>query len=320
MKDNLTLKTNLIRKLLFLFSLLISCSLFAQEEPSLLDLLDEVTTEVEEEKAQRVYNTFGGTHLINGESIETIDKKVWSFIISHRFGRLNGGWRELFGIDQASIRIAMEYGILDHLTVGAARSTFEKTYDFYLKYRFLDQLEEGFPLSMVYFGSVGINSQKFANDAIDNHFSSRLSYANQILIARKFNEYFSFQLMPTVVHENLVETIADKNTLFILGMGAKIKANKRLAFVLEYYLRIKDNPDNPYKDAFAFGIDLVTGGHVFQFQFTNSNAMYTSGFTRKTTGDFFEGDIHFGFNISRTFGGNSRKRKDRTPEASVEAE
>lgn len=286
---------------------------FAQEEePSLLELLEEVTAEENEVvKPQRVYNTFGGTHLINGESIETIDKKVWSFIISHRFGRLNGGWRELFGIDQASIRFAMEYGVMDNLTLGVGRSSFEKTFDFYAKYRFLEQQENGFPLSMAYYGSMGINSQKFPTRTQENYFSSRLSFANQILVARKFNDWFSLQISPTVVHQNLVATIADKNTLFILGMGAKVKATDRLSFVVEYYLRIKDNPDNPYKDAFAFGIDLVTGGHVFQFQFTNANAMYLAGFTRKTTGDFFQGDVHFGFNISRTFGGNSKKRKEK---------
>jgi len=87
--------------------------------------------------------------------------------------------------------------------------------------------------------------------------------------------------------------------------------HKMLDLVVEYYPRIKDNPENVYKDAFAFGLDLVTGGHVFQFQFTNANAMYLQGFTRKTTGNFWDGDIHFGFNISRTFGMNGKIKEKR---------
>jgi hypothetical protein len=292
-------------------SFLLMPNVYGQEEESLFDLFEELEEKEDTipPQKEKVYHTFGGTHLINGESIETIDKNVWSFIISHRFGRVNDGWRDFFGLDQASVRIAMEYGILDNLTVGAARSTFEKTYDFYVKYRFLEQVEKGMPISVAYFGDMAINSQKFVNDDRDNYFSSRLSFTNQLLIARKFNDWFSLQIMPTVVHQNLVETKADPNTLFVMGVGAKVKMNKRMAVLLEYYPRIKDNPNNPYKDAFAFGIDLVTGGHVFQFQFTNSNAMHTAGFTRKTTGDFFKGDIHFGFNVSRTFGKNAPKKK-----------
>lgn len=276
------------------------------DDDSLLDFLEEIeeaeTPEDPDAKPERVQGTFGGTHLINGESTETIDKRVWAFIISHRFGALNTGWRDIFGLDQASIRFGIEYGILENLTVGFGRGTFEKTWDFYTKYRFLQQRESGMPLSMAYFGSISFNTLEPIDDDLPNYFSSRVAFANQLLIARKFNDWFSLQLMPTVVHQNLVLTPEDPNTLFIMGVGGKVKLTKMLSLLVEYYARIKDNPDSIYKDAFSFGIDLVTGGHVFQFHFTNANAMYTSGFTRKTTDNFFKGDIHFGFNISRTFG------------------
>lgn len=285
----------------------------AQESDDLLDLLETVTDsgdEAEDPRFVRVAGTFGGTHLINGESIETVPARTWSFIISHRFGRMNEGWRDFFGLDQASIRFAMEYGILDQLTVGLARSTFEKTYDFYVKYRFLEQREKGIPLSIAYFGDISINTLEPLNEETD-YFSSRVAYANQLLIASKVTDWLSLQIMPTVVHQNLVLTPEDPNTLFLFGVGGRIKAHKMLDFVVEYYPRIQDNPDGLYRDAFALGIDLVTGGHVFQFQFTNANALYTPGFTRKTTGDFWKGDIHFGFNISRTFGMTGKLKEKR---------
>ena len=286
---------------------------------SLLNELDIMTTpasndvglSIKKIKKQRIYNTFGGTHLINGQTTETIGKKVMAFIISHRFGKMNSGFYELFGLDQASVRFGFEYGILDNLTIGIGRGSFNKTYDGYVKYRFLDQREKGFPLSMAFYTNMAINTVKNRNPNQKIYFSSRLSYCFQLLVSRKFNNWFSMQLMPSVVHQNLVKTEADKNTLFILGAGLKVKLSKRMSFLAEYYARIKDNPNNGYRDAFAFGLDVVTGGHVFQFQFTNAQAMYEQGFMRLTTGNFWKADIHFGFNISRTWGVGKQYKQER---------
>jgi hypothetical protein len=261
-------------------------------------------------KKEMVYNTFGGTHLINGQTTETINKKTMAFIISHRFGALRPDdgnwkdfWRNFFGLDQASMRMSFEYGILDNLTIGASRSTFEKTFDFYTKYRFVDQKKKGMPFSMALYADMAINSMKWVDQNRHNYISSRMSYAFQLIMARKFNEYFSFQLSPTVTHYNLVATSADPNTVFSLGAGFKVKASKRLSFLAEYYRNINDNKNNGYqKDIFAIGMDVVTGGHVFQFQFTNAQAMFESGFLRRTSGSFWKGDVHIGFNISRTWG------------------
>jgi hypothetical protein len=287
---------------------------------SLLDMLDEITTPTTEPfdlRKQKVYETFGGFHLINGQSVETDAKNVMAFIISHRFGRLNGGFYEFFGLDNASIRFAFHYGITDDLNIGFARSNYNKTIDFYAKYRVLQQRERGIPVSITLYGDMAMNTLKWRNPNRDNYFSSRLSFTSQVLVARKFNDWLSLQLMPTVVHYNLVPTEADKNTLFLMGVGGKVKVTKRMALLAEYYARIGDNPDNGFRDAFAFGIDLVTGGHVFQFQFTNAQAMFDSGFMRETIGNFWKGDIHFGFNISRTFGvgkgkkGSKSSKKDK---------
>jgi hypothetical protein len=158
---------------------------------------------------------------------------------------------------------------------------------------------------------MAINTNKFILQNQKTYFTSRLSYTFQLMIARKFNEWFSLQLMPTVVHKNLVETEQDKNTLFLLGGGFRVKLSKRLSFLSEYYLRINDNKAAGFQDAFAIGLDVVTGGHVFQFQVTNAQAMYDSGFMRETTGKFWKGDIHFGFNISRTWGVGKQAKQER---------
>ncbi len=120
------------------------------------------------------------------------------------------------------------------------------------------------------------------------------------------------QIMPTVVHKNLVATVQDKNTLFILGTGVRVNLSKRLAFLAEYYARIGDKKNSGgYQDAFALGLDIATGGHVFQLQLTNAQAMYESAFLRETTGKFWKGDIHIGFNISRTWSVEPKKKAQR---------
>jgi hypothetical protein len=225
---------------------------------------------------------------------------------------VNQGWRDFFGLDQASIRLGFEYGILDNLTVGLGRSSYRKTYDGYIKYRFLEQKQKGIPLSMCFYANMAISTAKYSNTNRNNYFSSKLSYTFQLMIARKFNKYFSMQIMPSVVHKNLVTTSLDKNTLFILGTGVRVTLSKRLAFLAEYYARIGDKHNSGgYQDAFALGLDIVTGGHVFQFQLTNAQAMYESGFLRETTGKFWKGDIHIGFNISRTWSVEPKKKAER---------
>ncbi len=268
-----------------------------------LDAIDSINTPAVNPKKIKIYNTFGGTHLINGQTIETINKKTMAMIISHRFGRVNAGWREFFGLDQASIRLGFEYGILDNLTIGLGRNTYNKTFDGYVKYRFLEQKKKGIPLSMCLYTNMAISTAKYKNQNRTNYFSSRLSYTFQLMIARKFNDWFSFQLMPTVTHKNLVTTLQEKNTMFVLGSGIRVKLSKRMHFMAEYYARIGNKQSRQgYQDAFALGLDVVTGGHVFQFQITNAQAMYETGFMRETTGKFWKGDIHIGFNISRTWG------------------
>jgi hypothetical protein len=196
---------------------------------SLLDELDALQTSETpppNPKKIKIYSTFGGTHLINGQTVETINKKTMAMIISHRFGRVNAGWREFFGLDQASIRLGFEYGILDNLTVGLGRNTYNKTFDGYVKYRFLEQKQKGMPLSMCFYSNMAISTAKYKNQARTNYFSSRLSYTFQLMIARKFNDWFSLQLMPTVTHKNLVTSLQEKNTMFVLGTGVRLNCPK----------------------------------------------------------------------------------------------
>jgi opacity protein-like surface antigen len=239
--------------------------------------------------------------------VETRKRNNLDFLISHRFGAINGGIDELFGLDQASIRIGLDYGISDRLNIGVGRSSFEKTFDGYIKYRLLQQSNDNsIPVSLTAFTSAAIKTQDTPRYS-ELDFSEKLTYTTQLLIARKFNSSLSIQIMPTYLHFNTIEWNQQQNDLFALGAGGRMKITKRVSVNLEYYYRFQELESNTY-DAIAIGFDIETGGHVFQLHFTNSQSMVEKGFIAETRNDFFDGDIHFGFNISRTFQLGTKKK------------
>jgi hypothetical protein len=233
------------------------------------------------------------------------------FRISHRFGTLNTGAYNLWGLDQANIHFSLEYGILKWLMIGVGRGTYEKTYDGFAKFTILRQSTGAreMPVSLSAFSSVAINSLKWTDPARTNYFSSRLSYVAQVLVARKISPTFSFQLTPSYVHRNMVPTELDPNDLFAIGAGGRMKLSKRISLNAEYYYvaNPKDYMSQQIYNPLSVGVDIETGGHVFQIILTNSVAMIEKGFIGETTGSWTKGDIHLGFNISRVF--NLKKQK-----------
>jgi len=285
--------------LLVIFLISISSHIFSQDD--LLDILDNETPE--NKTADIVIATFKGTRIINGHSIQNRKDKELEFIISHRFGRINLGFDELFGLDQSNIRFSLEYGLNDNLTAGFGRSSFEKTYDSFLKYSWIKQKigENSFPFAVSLFGSVALKTIKDYDPADKRSFAESLFYVGQVLIARKVSPSFSFQITPTYVHRNTVRIDADPHDIFALGFGSRMKVSKRVSINGEYYYAFDESKSINVRNSLAFGVDIESGGHVFQIILSNALTMIEKSFITETTGNFFGGDIHLGFNISRTF-------------------
>jgi hypothetical protein len=284
---------------LVLLFLVLSLSLSAQDD--LMNIINEgIKPEINYTSA-----TFKSTHIMNGHSIEKMAPKQLDFRISHRFGRINSGAYEFFGLDQANIHFSLEYGINKWLMAGIGRGTYEKTFDGFAKFAILRQSSGAkvMPVSLSVFSSAALKTLKWSDPARPFDFSSRLTYVGQVLIARKFSPSFSAQLTPSFVHRNLTGSISDPYNIFALGAGGRMKISKRISLNAEYY--INPSPGSysgqPVYNPLALGIDIETGGHVFQLIFTNSLAMIEKGFIAETTGLWGHGDIHFGFNISRVF-------------------
>ena len=248
-------------------------------------------------KPEKVYQTFKGTRVVNGQSVEVKGKGELEFIIGHRFGRINSGAYNFFGWDDAYIRFGLEYGITSKLGVGIGRSSHNKIYDSYLKYQIVRQsLGGGSPVTITTLGSTGVQT---IDKTLD--FQSKVYYSAQALIARKFSSNFSLQLSPTFVHANQLDQLKENNSQFAVGLSGRYKITKSVSLNGEYFYRADPVSIGPYYDAIGLGIDIETGGHVFQLIFSNTQGMVDRTFIGQTEGEFFKGDIHFGFNITRTF-------------------
>jgi len=281
---------------LLIGALSIAFSSMAQDD--LMGELDKNT----KPKVSYATATFKSTRVINGHSIESMAAKHLDFRISHRFGAINSGYKELFGLDQSKVRFSLEYGITDDLMVGVGRSSYQKTYDYFIKYKLLKQSSgaRNMPVSVSLFVSDATNTLDSSPSLTFYNNLERQNYCGQILIARKFSDNISFQISPTVLHRNKTEEADDPNTLVAIGLGGRAKISKRTSINAEYWLTPQTR-SSIYTNCFSVGFDIETGGHVFQLHFTNSRGMVENQFIGQTTGKWGSGDIFYGFNISRTF-------------------
>jgi hypothetical protein len=248
-----------------------------------------------------VRSTFKATQIINTPTIEQPGKGGLQFMIMHRFGKINEGGYALFGLDNASIRFGLDYGVTDRLMVGIGRSSFNKVYDGSIKWAALRQKTNGLPFSISLYELLAHTTLRYPDKPFIKG-KYRTAYQSSLLIARKFSSAISLQLTPSFVHYNLVPAPVDKNNVLALGIGGRVKLTKRLSINGEYTYTSADQlvSEADYR-SLSFGVDLETGGHVFQLVFTNSQGMIGPAFIGRTNGDWGNGDIYFGFNISRYF-------------------
>jgi hypothetical protein len=246
--------------------------------------------------------TFKGTRIINSQTVETPGAGTLIFLIQHRFGTLNSGAYNFFGLDQAVLRLGFEYGLTNRLAIGVGRSSQEKTFDGFVKYRLLEQTTGALPMpvSVALLASSAITTLRF-DPTEARTTGSRVAYTYQALIARKFSPSLSVQLMPTLVHRNYVATSAAQNDVYALGAGMRQKVTKRTAITADYYYLLPGNTASNFRNALGVGVDLETGGHVFQLHVTNALGMTEKFFVPETTGNFFAGDLYFGFTVARNF-------------------
>jgi Membrane bound beta barrel domain (DUF5777) len=265
------------------------------------DLLDLVGTD--KPKREIVKNAFKSTRVINGHSIEFLSPGTMDLRILHRFGLLDQGAKNFYGLDQATMRLGFDFGILHNLMVGVGRSTYKKEIDGFIKFAPIMQStgSHSFPLTISGVAGMTLNTLPYADTSITNFFTSRLAYYFQMSFGRKFSEAITLQFTPTMVHNNLVPFETQPNNVYSVGVGGRIKFTKRIAFTWDYFYLINGITEKVNYNPLALGIDIETGGHVFQLHFSNSTGMNERAFITETTNTWGKGEIRWGFNLSRVF-------------------
>ena len=289
---------NQIQLVVFIILALTTATANAQDD--MMNLLNQDTKPVID------YNsaTFKATRVVVGQSCENPPTGDLIFMFSHHFGALNTGYDNLFGLKQSQVRLGLEYGATPWLGFGVGLNTIQNTWDGFLKFKVLRQSKGGkrMPFTLDILTGTSIYTTKWANPDRKNYFSSRISYSDQVILARKFGQRFSLQIMPTYVHINLVPTTEDHNNVFSLGAGGRVKISQRVAINAEYYYLLpKQIRSTPATSAISVGIDIDTGGHIFQVFLTNAMGENTESIVTQTTGKWQNGNIFLGFNISRIF-------------------
>lgn len=288
--------------------LLVWCKVSAQEE-DLLKLVAE-----DKPKKELVKNAFKATRVINSQSMEFLSPGTMDFIILHRFGQISEGMSNFLGLDQASMRMALDFGLRDNLMVGIGRSTYKKEVDGFIKFAPIRQSTgtNSFPATIAIAAGTTLNTLPWSDPARQNYFTSRMAYYTQVIIGRKFSDKFSLQLSPTMVHQNLVASSSMPNDAFAAGIGGRYKVSKRVALTCDYSYLLYGIDMDLYNNPLSIGLDIETGGHVFQLHFSNSTGMNERAFLTETTGSWDKTEIRFGFNLSRMF--QIKKKKENPKE------
>lgn len=286
-------------KYLFSFLLVAFSIAFASAQDDLLNQLDTVKSKEKEIEM----SAFKGLQICNMQSTKLAAKGEWYMVVSHRFGDLTQGFDNFFGLDNALTKIGGLYGATSWLTLGASRHTYNKIYELTAKYKLANQETDGFPVTIVGYNTMDINSALKTSEFPNLQFTDRLAFTTQLLVSRKFSKKFSFEIAPIYVHKNLYDDVLEQKDLLLVGAGARYKIAKRLSVNLEYAARIitVEGFTSPYKNPLSVGLDIETGGHVFQLVVSNSQPMNDVAVFSNTSGDWNGGSIYFGFNMYRSF-------------------
>ena len=298
-----------LKRLLLILCLYLSVAKGLGQQVDLFKMQDSANaTEDKKHTVEKVHNTFYSTRLVNSHTVEITGKGSMDFRISHRFEPLNLGFYNMFGLDYASMSLGFDFGLSDNLMVGIGRTTFNKEYDGFIKYRVLHQSTgtNNIPLSITLLGSMAYKNIDM-DPSMKVSGSDRTYFSGQVLIGSKLNEYTSIQLSPTYTHYNrIISYTGGSKDMFALGLLARQKISKRVSINAEYFYQAT-RFDGTY-DPLSVGVDINTGGHVFQLHFTNSTGMNEHTFIHETTGSWGKGDIRWGFNVSRIFNIGRKKQ------------
>lgn len=296
------------------------------------DLLGDLLKEdAAKPKQNIVTSTFKGTRLINSQTTEMTGVGNIAFMVLHRFAPLTsmsskngGGFYNFLGLQSARTYLTVDYTPIKWLNIALNYAPQTATVDGALKFQIIRQQSgiKNIPLTIDIFADMFVKTGPFTTSQGSfkggEQFTDRLSYMFQLLLARKFTDKFSLQLMPTMVHYNAAPTSATAiNDIYSIGIGGRYKFTERIALTLEYFRQLngylaKTNGVADYApDFLSLGVEFDTGGHIFQLfvsnsQYVTSPTMFTNS---NNSTPFYKGNVSIGFNLNRAFGTTKKTPK-----------
>lgn len=286
-----------IKNLLSIVLVLFSVG-FAEAQDDLLNQLDAGATK----QPNIELAAFKGLQICNMQSTKLPVKGEVYFVVSHRFTDLTPGINNFFGLDgTAYTRIGAVYGVTNWLSLGASRYTPGKIYEVSTKYKLSNQEVNGFPVTIVGINTMDIDSKLNTVDFPGLKGSNRLAFTTQLAVSRKFSDSFSFELNPIFVHKNLFDPETERKDQFLMGLGGRYKLSKRISLNADWAARSGSSDHDYYINPLSVGIDIETGGHVFQMVFSNTQQMNDVSYFTNAVGRANGGGIFFGFNMYRVF-------------------
>ena len=249
--------------------------------------------ELDSPSLQSTPPAFKAMKIVNLQSTKTASQGDWYMYVSHRFGSIQGGFDTFYGLDKASTKLEMIYGLSNWIQLGLSRESLRQTFAGSVKARVLGMG----PFRLAIYSTANINSS--LTDGTD--FQQRLSFANQLLVATRINSNLSLEIAPTYVRFNLPVEEVQKLDRLALGIGGRHKLTKRLSINADYIYNFSRSEKSKYVNPLSIGVDIDTGGHIFQLMFSNAQSANEPGFISNAEGDWSEQDIYFGFHIVRVF-------------------
>ena len=283
--------------IVLLFSLAFSVTnLMAQDETGTAEVV----------KVKPVKNTFGSTLVMNNQTVMVPIKGTLQFDIQHCFGTVNNGSKDLFGLFAPSnIRLGLGYTLINNLTLGLGITKERMQMDLNAKYALLRQTDGKMPVSLTYYGNIVIDTRAASNFRYDAH---RLSYFNQLLIARKITSKFSAQVAPSFSWFNNIDGYVDSkgdiqkkmnNGHFAVSVLGRYKISENSAIIAGYDQPITSHPTNNPHPNICFGIETTTSAHAFQVFVGNYYGIVPQSNNMFNRNDYTAGNFLIGFNITR---------------------
>lgn len=311
-----------MRKFLFFLYMFLSIDVLAQVDSTTDKLLRELDDKPLPNTTKKPAEVFLSQRLINANTTETLKKGHLEFKVVHNFGDIGGtfgGIKNAYGLDNSTdIKIAFLLGLTKNLNMIVSRNkgfgSVTQLWELGFKYRFMQQMENdpSHPLSLAVFVNGVASSVTHSKDSTKENYypttSSRQSQVVQLLVAHKFGKILSFQLNPTYVHTNFVVP-GDTKNIFALGAAIRVPIYKRFVFIADYFhpFRSQSSIDalkargTTLYDVLGVGLELVTPGHIFHVNFTNTHTILENRFLTRTTTSWSKGEYRWGFTVSRNF-------------------